>query len=729
MAEQLAEKHEATDAGIYLGNRVKLNTESKETLHSEIESLRRELSDLKREKADLELIIADLRRELANLKSEKADLELIMETSTEHSDDVLEYLFRKVEATVRESEKRFRLISETIPVPIFVTRESDGMIQYANDPAAELIGLPVESLLQRSTREFYHNISEWKELLNLLSEKGSVENYEMRLKKADGSEFWAALYVQPLTFNDGPCLMSVLHDLTERKQAEEERLRLATAVEHAAEGIVIVETDGTVRYVNPAFESVSGYSREEIDGQNFRVLDRTEYSEEFYQSLWQTLSSGQVWSGHIVNKKKNGKTCELKTTISPIRNRSDEIISFVAMIRDVTHEVRMEKQIRQSQKMEAIGTLAGGIAHDFNNILSAIMGYTELSLNELPQDSMIRNRMEKVMKACRRAADLVKQILAFSRRSEKEMKPVSMVSIADETVRLLRASLPATIEIRRKFTSRSGMILGDPTQIHQVLMNLCTNAAHAMEERGGILGVSLTDVKNDSSGRFRYKNLAPGPYVKLTVTDTGHGMDRAVMERIFEPFFTTKGSGKGTGMGLAVTHGIVEAHKGMISVYSEPGKGTTFHVLFPELTASDWVSGGTEPVADADDEIPTGTERILFVDDEESLTESGQELLESLGYSVISATKSLEALELFTNNPDAFDLVITDQTMPGMTGMELSEKLLAVRPDIPIILCSGFSEAITPEKLRTIGIRAIMTKPFVKRDMAQCIRNVLRSEK
>jgi len=684
-----------------------LSTESKETLHSEIAGLRREIADLKRE---------------------KADLELIMETSTEHSDDVLEYLFRKVEATVRESEKRFRLISETIPVPILVTRQSDGVIQYANAPAAELVGLPIESLLQGGTREFYYNSSEWNDLANLLSEKGCIKNYELRLKKADGSGFWAALYLQPLTFNDEPCLMAVLHDLTERRQAEEERLRLATAVEHAAEGVVIVETDGTVRYVNPAFESVSGYAREDIDGQNFRVLDHTGYKEDFYQSIWQNLSSGQVWSGHIVNKKKNGKTCELKMTISPIRNYSDEIISFVAMIRDVTLEVRMEKQILQSQKMEAIGTLAGGIAHDFNNILSAIMGYTELSLNELHQESTIRSRMEKVMKACHRAADLVKQILAFSRRSEKEMKPVNMVSIVNETVRLLRASLPATIEIRRKFNSRSGMILGDPTQIHQVLMNLCTNAAHAMEARGGILGISLTDVKNDSSGRFRYKNLAPGHYVKLTVTDTGHGMDRALIERIFEPFFTTKCSGKGTGMGLAVTHGIVEAHKGMITVYSEPGKGTTFHVLFPELTASVSVSVNAEPAVE-EDTVLTGTERILFVDDEESLTESGCELLESLGYSVTAAMNSVEALDLFIADPDAFDLVITDQTMPRMTGLELSEELLAVRPDIPIILCSGFSEAITPEKLRSIGILRMISKPFVKQEMAQCIRSILRSEK
>ncbi len=683
-----------------------MSTESKETLHSEI---------------------ADLHRELANLKREKADLELIMETSTEHSDDVLEYLFRKVEAAVRESEKRFRLISETIPVPILVTRQSDGMIQYANDPAAELVGLTIESLLKRGTDEFYYNDSERKELLKLLSEKGSVKNYELRLRKADGSEFWAALYVQPLTFNDEPCLMAVLHDLTERRQAEEERLRLATAVEHAAEGIVIVETDGTVRYVNQAFESVSGYAREELDGKNFRILDHSGYKEDFYQTIRQTLSSGQVWSGHIVNKKKSGKTCELKMTISPIRNRSDEIISFVAMIRDVTLEVRMEKQILQSQKMEAIGTLAGGIAHDFNNILSAIMGYTELSLNELHQESTIRSRMEKVMKACHRAADLVKQILAFSRRSEKEMKPVSIVSIVNETVRLLRASLPATIEIRRKFNSRSGMILGDPTQIHQVLMNLCTNAAHAMEARGGILGISLTDVRNDSSGRFRYKNLAPGPYVKLTVTDTGHGMDRAVTERIFEPFFTTKCSGKGTGMGLAVTHGIVEAHKGMITVYSEPGKGTTFHVLFPELTAPVSVAVNAEPAAE-EDTVPTGTGRILFVDDEESLTESGCELLESLGYSVTVAMNSVEALDLFIADPDAFDLVITDQTMPRMTGLELSEELLGVRPDIPIILCSGFSEAITPEKLRSIGIRRLISKPFVKQEMAQCIRSILRSE-
>jgi len=690
-------------------------------LISEIGKLRGELTELKREKTDLLLEIERLRRELVELKREKTDLELLMETNIEHSDFMTEDLLNKVESALRENERRFRLISETIPVPIMVSRVSDGTILYANEPASHLLGLPVSMLLGRKTIDFflYRYADERESLLNILETQGYVSNYELRGKSADGTLFWVILSAQSLRFNEVPCVLGAFYDLTERKTAEEELLRLATAVEHAAEGILITEKDGTIRYVNPAFERITGYQKEEINGQNFHILDNTERPPIFYENIRNIIFSGKVWAGHIINKNKKGKTFELEVTISPIKDKPDQIISFVAVSRDVTHEVRMEKQLRQAQKMEAIGTLAGGIAHDFNNILSGIMGYAELAFYGIPEGSKARSQIEKALTACRRAADLVRQILAFSRQTEHEMKPVYMVALVKEALKLLRASLPATIEIRQNIATRSGMIMADPTQIHQVIMNLCTNAAHAMSEKGGILEVSLTDVKiTDLSPA--YKDLKPGLYLIISVKDTGTGMDISVKERIFEPFFTTKEPGKGTGMGLAMTHRIVENHGGAIVFYSEPGQGTVFQVFFPEIERP--VRRKEESLSD---KALSGNERILFVDDEETLAELGREVLETLGYKVVNKKSSMEALETFVAAPENFDLVITDQTMPKMTGLELAEKLLAIRSDIPIILCSGFSEAITGEKLKAVGISEFMMKPFTKDEISRAIRSAL----
>ncbi len=693
-------------------------------LLSEIEKLRGELTELKKEKADLLSEIEKLRRELTEMKREKGDLELLIETNIEHSDFMTEDLLNKVESALRESERRFRLICETIPVPIMVSRISDGTILYANEPASSLLGLPISMLLGRKTVDFflYRYPDERETLLKTLETQGYVSNYELRGRSAEGNLFCVVLSAQTLRFNDTGCLLGAFYDLTERKSAEEELLRLATAVEHAAEGILITEKDGTIRYVNPAFERITGYRKEEINAQNFRIMDNTERPEIFYENIRNIIFSGNVWAGHIVNKNKRDKPFELEVTISPIKDKSDQIISFVAVSRDVTHEVRMEKQLRQAQKMEAIGTLAGGIAHDFNNILSGIMGYAELAFYGIPEGSRARSQLEKVLTACRRAADLVRQILAFSRQTEHEMKPVYMVALVKEVLKLLRASLPATIEIRQNIATRSGIIMADATQIHQVIMNLCTNAAHAMSEKGGILEVNLTDVKiTDVS--TAYKDLKPGLYLSISVKDTGTGMENSVKERIFEPFFTTKEPGKGTGMGLAMTHRIVRNHGGAIVFYSESGKGTVFQVFFPEMERT--VIRKEESLSDR---AMSGNERILFVDDEETLAELGREVLETLGYKVVTRKSSTEALEAFSAAPDAFDLVITDQTMPKMTGLELAEKLLALRADIPIILCSGFSEAITGEKLKHIGISEFMMKPFTKDEISCTIRKALRKK-
>jgi CheY-like chemotaxis protein len=370
--------------------------------------------------------------------------------------------------------------------------------------------------------------------------------------------------------------------------------------------------------------------------------------------------------------------------------------------------------------MEAIGALAGGIAHDFNNILSLIIGYTELSINDVPEDSRARDNLKKLFKAGERAKDLVRQILTFSRQSEQEQKPVEIHLIVKEVLKLLRPSLPTTIEIRQNIAA-ADRVLADPTQIHQVIMNLCTNAYHAMLDKGGVLEVSVEEVELDTEFTARHLETDPGPHLKLTVTDTGHGMDKGVLDRIFEPYYTTRKESGGTGMGLAVVHGIAKNHGGTITVYSEPDKGTTFNVFLPRMESAE----AAAEVESRPGEIPRGTERILFVDDESAIADIGKEMLESLGYTVETRTSSIEALEAFRAQPEKFDLVITDMTMPKMTGDELARELMGIRSNLPIILCTGFSGKISEEKAKAMCIRKLVMKPVVMSEMAKAVREAL----
>ena len=550
---------------------------------------------------------------------------------------------------------------------------------------------------------------------------GQAEDVETEGIRDDGSRFPVRLQVFPLRRPDGSIsgFIEVMEDITERKLAEKERVRLATAIEQAAGSIIITQSDSTIQYVNPAFERISGYSREEVIGKNPRILSSGKQDKAFYKEILDTLARGQIWAGRLINKKKDGNLYECDTTISPIRDESGTIINYVYVGRDVTHIVRLEKQLRQAQKMEAIGTLAGGIAHDFNNILTIIIGYAEILLDGVSGDDAMREDLEEVLKAGYRARGLVEQILTFSRQTDQERRPLQIAPIVKEALKLLRASIPKTVEIRENIVPESGMILADPTQIHQVLMNLCTNSAHAMREKGGRLEVGLIDVDLDYETAAQYPDLSPGPYLRLTVSDTGHGMDRTVRERIFDPFFTTKGPGEGTGLGLAMVYGIVKSHRGEITVYSEPGKGTTFHVFLPKVEVESIPS--PEPLVP----LYQGKERILFVDDEEAVVQMGRKMLERLGYEVIISTDGREALEIFRSQPEQIDLVITDQTMPNITGAELARELMGIRPDIPIILCTGFSEVISVEEAKALGIREFVMKPFATREIAEITRHVL----
>ena len=379
----------------------------------------------------------------------------------------------------------------------------------------------------------------------------------------------------------------------------------------------------------------------------------------------------------------------------------------------------LEAQLQHACKMVNIGTLSGGIAHNFNNILGIIVGNTEIAMMDVPKWNSTRHNLEEIRKACLQARDVVKQILAFSRQSKQEMKPLKISPIIKDSIKLLRSLIPTIIEIRQNISSRSDTINADPIQIQQVLLNLCTNAAHAMRENGGILEVSLENNTLDEEDAASYNDLSPGNYLRLTVSDTGHGIEPDILDRIVDPYFTTTDVDEETGMGLAVINGIVRNHNGEITVYSKPGKGATFHVYFP--LAEEEVVAET----DTEESLPTGIECILFIDDEKALVNLGRQILGRLGYSVISRMSSSEALELFQKNPDQFDVIVTDMTMPNMTGIDLAKELMKIRSDIPIILCTGFNEKIDEAKAMEMGISAFVMKPIIMRDIANKVREVL----
>jgi len=416
----------------------------------------------------------------------------------------------------------------------------------------------------------------------------------------------------------------------------------------------------------------------------------------------------KLYSERLV-KKLEKKMLDLEREITE-RERAEE------------ERKKLQSQLQQTQRLEAIGTLAGGIAHDFNNILSVILGYTELALVDMDKKTKLYGHLEAVFEAGKKARDLVKQILTFSRQDEQEFISIQLKPIIKEALKLFRFSMFSQVELKLDIQSES-MILADPTQLHQVFLNLCTNANHAMQEKGGVLDVRLEDVELCADVAARYPDVKPGSYVKLTVSDTGHGMPAEVLERIYDPFFTTKAKDGGTGMGLSVVHGIVKNHGGTITVYSEPGEGATFNIFLPVDKT------GAEPDAKNKKTSPKGTECILFIDDEQNLVKTGKQMLESLGYKVTTKTSSVEALKLFKSQPEMFDLVITDMMMPSMTGEELAKEVLVIRPDIPVILCTGFNAKIDKKKAKALGFRAYILKPVLKRQMAETIREVLDSQK
>jgi PAS domain S-box-containing protein len=501
------------------------------------------------------------------------------------------------------------------------------------------------------------------------------------------------------------------------------RARIESIYRAAPIGIGLVK-DRTLLEVNDRLCRMTGYSREELVGCSTRILypSDDEYDhvgKEKYRQI-REQGTGSVKTRFLT---KTGKVLDILLSSAPVDPEDLSAgATFTAL--DITRDIQLEEQLHQARKMEAIGVLAGGIAHDFNNILFPIMGYAELLLEDIPGDSPMRNNLKKIHAASLRARDLVKQILTFSRQEKKRPRVLIIQPVVKEAMKMIRSTLPASIQIIEKIDTGCGPVRADPIQIHQAVMNLATNACHAMEETGGELTVSLTRVDGGlpdlKDMGLKTRKSVSGSWVRLSVSDTGTGMDPLTAKKIFDPFFTTKQPGKGTGMGLSVVHGIVTDMNGAIQVTSEPGRGTTVDLYFPSV-----------PDVQADDpvqkteQVPGGRERILLVDDEPEIVSMEKEMLEWLGYEVTAFNSSAGALERFNTTPDAFDLVITDMAMPGMSGDRLAGKLRKIRPEIPMVICTGFSRIMDRNKAEAMGFNGFLYKPVVMKDLAVTIRKIL----
>ena len=497
------------------------------------------------------------------------------------------------------------------------------------------------------------------------------------------------------------------------KESEEKYRKI---FENIFVGIYQVAIDGKFIFANKKMVEMFGYSSykelEAIGG----ITELYARPEERQKKIDEIIKKGFIID-EIEFMRKDGKSIWCRINSRKTTNKKGLIV-LEGLLEDVTEIRNMRIQLQQAQRVEAIGTLAGGIAHDFNNILSSVIGYTELALDAVGGNTVLAGYLKEVYTAGHRAKNLIKQILTFARQSDKEIKPVQISVIVKETLKFLRSSIPTTIEIRHNIESNS-LIMGDSTQIHQILMNLCTNAFQAMEENGGVLNIGLTDVRLDADFTKQYEDFNPGDYLKLSVSDTGSGISPEIMSSIFEPYFTTKATGDGTGVGLATVNGIVKKYGGEIIVESEIEKGSTFSVYLPVTRKP------TEAKPYNGEAFPAGNKSILVVDDEVPVARMFCGLLKSLGYSVAMSTSSIEALALFRTKPNDFDLVITDMTMPNMTGDRLAIELMKIRPDIPVILCTGYNKKISDESASEMGIKAFVYKPIVKADLAKTVRKVL----
>jgi PAS domain S-box-containing protein len=621
---------------------------------------------------------------------------------------------------LQESNQRYRALADATFEAIFISE--NGVCIDTNRTATRMFGYAYDDLIGIFGTDVI--TPEDKETVRQHMLSGYDKPYEVLAQRKDGSRFYVEICGQMMTYQGKHVRVTVVRDIDQRKRAEQARReserRFRELAEMLPETIYEVDTTGRILFVNKNGLDQFGYEQEDLKaGINAFDMIADEDRERAAANIARILAGEAVGLTEYTVRRKDGTQFPAMLLSSAIVRHGGPV-GMRGFIIDLTEKRRLENQLQHAQKMEAIGTLAGGIAHDFNNILAAIMGYAEIALMDSPDHSMVHHNLSQVLKASHRAKGLVEQILSFSRQKDMKKKPIQVGPIVKEAAKLLRATLPATITFQTDIADDAGVVEGDPTQIHQIMMNLGANAGQAMGSAGGTLVIRLQQTRLDARRASRHPDLHPGPYLVLTVSDTGKGIPRDIQQRIFDPFFTTKENG--TGMGLAVVHGIVKGHGGAILLENTAKQQTIFKVYLPVVHST-----GTR-ISRPSGHVPSGTETILLVDDERLLTDMGTQMLQRLGYRVTATNSSVEALSLFRKTPGEYDLVITDMTMPHLTGDALAGEIMTVRPDIPVIICTGFNESLTAANSKANGIKALLMKPLQLQELATTIRQVLGEE-
>ncbi|MCP4645083.1 MAG: PAS domain S-box protein [bacterium] len=632
----------------------------------------------------------------------------------------------RAEEELRDSEQRYHSLFEHASDAIFLLK--DGHFVDCNPKTLDLFGCTRDQIVGETPYGFSPETqADGRQSTEKAIEKiqaalqGEPQTFEWQHCRRDGSLFDAEVNLNRLELGGVEHVLVIVRDITERKNAEAELRRFALVIEQAAEIVVIADTEGSITYVNPAFEEVTGYTREEAIGQNPRILKSGEMDESIYRVLWETLVRGETWSGRLVNKRKDGTLFTEDATISPLRSTSGEVVSYVAVKHNVSRELELEEQFFQAQKMEAVGQLAGGVAHDFNNLLQVIQGYGELVMMDLDAGSKMYDGLNQVMEASDRARTLVRQLLAFSRKQVLELEDVDLSGVVGNLAKMIQRVIGADISFDIHSEPGYKRIRADKGQLEQILMNLCVNARDAMPE-GGALTVETGSVTLD--GEFCAANdwAKPGRYVVLSVSDTGCGMDEETQRRIFEPFFTTKELGKGTGLGLSTVFGIVRQHHGMVHVYSEIGTGSAFRIYLPKLE-------GAETKQEEEVLAPPrgGTETVLLADDDKAVCGVAENILTRAGYTVLTAFDGEDAIRVFDEHAEEIDLALLDVVMPNLGGKAVAHHIRETCAETPVLFASGYSaDAIHTGYILDEGVRLIQ-KPYHRIELLRRVREVLDS--
>lgn len=603
---------------------------------------------------------------------------------------------------------------------MILATDDRGAILYANPAVIRLSHFAEQELLGRSVEELFEFSEPQKQKIFQKSLKSSISGLCASVISKDGGSFPVQISISRVASTaDGLGMIFVAMDISGIRKSLDEQARLVTAVEQAAESIIVTDSNGTVQYVNPAFKHITGYKASDIIGHQTALIESVSHNRSFYQSINDTLSRGEIWQGRLVIKAKDGVLCETETTISPVKNDSGEITNHVHVQRDVTHEVRLEQQLRQAQKMEAIGTLAGGIAHDFNNLLMGIQGNVSLSLMEVDSNSVFYQNLKKIEQLVQNGVDLTKQLLGFARGGKYEVSVVDMNQLLREQ-NLMFGRTNKEVIFDGDYAPNLWRVEVDQGQIEQVLMNLYLNALQAMPG-GGTLRIRTENVTIDQD-QFRPYHVKAGRYIKMTLTDSGVGMDEKTQQRIFDPFFTTKEMGHGTGLGLASVYGIIKNHEGFINVSSQLDKGTEFEIYLP---ATEAIVSEQKQVVET---FYEGQEGILLVDDEEMILDVGQRMLNKLGYNVFTAKDGVEALEVYKEHRDNIDVIILDMVMPRLNGGETFDRIRALNSEARVLLSSGYSINGQAQKILNRGCDGFIQKPFNMQSLSQNIRMVLENK-